>query len=302
MNPHVIRRTTATIEIIESPGDEGIHLYVESGSKRGAFFLNSIRGPIARAAFIEWAKAKLDEKPAGDRLTDQQIDSIHDALAGLKTTYEFQFAMPDGVRIDQGDKTIADIREGTTRDSVVFAMLNASRAIDQLRWPRIGYLECGHPETSIGKVNEDDNNETPHCLWCGDIQDMGTLVQHVTTIYDWATNGRISKPMTLPSEVIAVAEDMETERTEAAIKAALKEKLGPEIMEVIINGRESLAPQESSYSRIVKMAFPEAQPTALFSVTFSHGPEGRWSGILAPGEDIEVVDGMRFDVADTSNA
>jgi hypothetical protein len=83
--------------------------------------------------------------------------------------------------------------------------------------------ECGHPKQCIGRVHEEDETEEPHCLWCGDIKDMEMLVRHLTHIYSAITDGRISKPNTLPDEVERVAGDLETERTEAAVKDALEE-------------------------------------------------------------------------------
>lgn len=82
---------------------------------------------------------------------------------------------------------------------------------------------CGHPLECLGKVNPHDLNEKPHCLWCGDIEDMAVLVDHLSTTYDHFTNSRISKPMTLPSEVFAVAADLETERVEEYIAEATEE-------------------------------------------------------------------------------
>lgn len=78
---------------------------------------------------------------------------------------------------------------------------------------------CIHPREAIGKVHE---NDTPHCLWCGDISDLGMLVRHLSTIYMHITNGRVSKPNTLPEAVIAIADDCETKRTEEAVAEALE--------------------------------------------------------------------------------
>jgi hypothetical protein len=82
-------------------------------------------------------------------------------------------------------------------------------------------MDCGHPKYCIGRVNEHDRTEALHCLWCGDITDMAMLVRHLTHIYSAITDGRISKPNTLPEEVERVAGDLETERTEAAVKDVL---------------------------------------------------------------------------------
>lgn len=84
-------------------------------------------------------------------------------------------------------------------------------------------MKCGHPKHCVGRVNEHDRTEPLHCLWCGDITDMSMLIRHLTATYSSFTDGRITKPNTLPEEVIAVAGDLETERTEAAVKDALAE-------------------------------------------------------------------------------
>lgn len=89
--------------------------------------------------------------------------------------------------------------------------------------PHTPTLSCGHPARCLGRVHEEDQSEEPHCLWCGDIKDMGMLVRHLSTIYGYITDGRITKPNTLPEEVERVADDLETERTEAAVKDALAE-------------------------------------------------------------------------------
>jgi hypothetical protein len=73
--------------------------------------------------------------------------------------------------------------------------------------------DCGHPKQCI--------TETGNCVWCGDITDMAMLVKHCSTIYSSVTDGRISKPNTLPEEVERVAGDLETERSEAGVKDAL---------------------------------------------------------------------------------
>ena len=53
--------------------------------------------------------------------------------------------------------------------------------------------------------------------------DVGTLCQHLTTIYEWASGGVVSKPMTLPEEVIAIAEERLNREREADIAEATKE-------------------------------------------------------------------------------
>jgi len=61
-----------------------------------------------------------------------------------------------------------------------------------------------------------------------ELHDMEMYADHCSKIYYWASDGRISKPNTLPGEVIRVAEDLETERTWEAVKeetASLRETI-----------------------------------------------------------------------------
>ena len=74
-------------------------------------------------------------------------------------------------------------------------------------------LRCGHPEDCDGMAGEEGNQ--PGCGWCADIADNGVLIDHLSRTYDHFTDGRISKPMTLPEEVFRVADDLETERRSA---------------------------------------------------------------------------------------
>lgn len=58
--------------------------------------------------------------------------------------------------------------------------------------------------------------------------DFQVVCDHCTQIYFHVTNGRISKPMTLPSIVLAISDDLDTEQQEAAIAEAtadLREQL-----------------------------------------------------------------------------
>ena len=78
--------------------------------------------------------------------------------------------------------------------------------------------DCGHPRCAIGKVNDDDPVEEPHCLWCGDIQDMNTLSDSLTTVYEEMSG--LTNPMTCPKVVIGIAVDRERERADEEIKEA----------------------------------------------------------------------------------
>jgi hypothetical protein len=56
---------------------------------------------------------------------------------------------------------------------------------------------------------------------CDEFADFQMVIDHCSKIYAHVTNGRISKPNTLPSVVLSVAEELEEERTTEAIREAL---------------------------------------------------------------------------------
>ena len=70
-------------------------------------------------------------------------------------------------------------------------------------------LECGHPAQCLGTALDGIG-----CGWCADIVDMGVLINHLSRTYDYFTDGRVSKPMTLPEVVFRIADDLERERFE----------------------------------------------------------------------------------------
>ena len=51
--------------------------------------------------------------------------------------------------------------------------------------------------------------------------DRAKLAEHLSTVYDHFWGGRISKPTTLPEEVIRLAEDLEQTRMSQAVEEAL---------------------------------------------------------------------------------
>lgn len=72
-------------------------------------------------------------------------------------------------------------------------------------------LECGHPIAAAGKVNDDDQNEPVHCLWCGDIKDLKTLIHNATLVYDRVTGGRVSNVLAKPEVVIEMFQEYSNE-------------------------------------------------------------------------------------------
>lgn len=57
-----------------------------------------------------------------------------------------------------------------------------------------------------------------------ELADFSTVIDHCSRIYSWASGGKISKPMTLPEEVIAEGEDRETREIEEAIAEDRRER------------------------------------------------------------------------------
>ena len=80
-------------------------------------------------------------------------------------------------------------------------------------------LDCGHPTICHGKVNESDE---PHCLWCGDIKDLETVCHNLALVYDHVTGGRVSKPLTDPQVVIALADDCTDKTVDEFVKDAVE--------------------------------------------------------------------------------
>lgn len=81
-------------------------------------------------------------------------------------------------------------------------------------------LACGHPSVCIGKVSN-DSAEEPHCLWCGDITDLETVCNNLALVYDHVTGGKVSKPMTDPDVVIALADDCTNKTVEEYVRDAV---------------------------------------------------------------------------------
>ena len=75
------------------------------------------------------------------------------------------------------------------------------------------------PEAEVERLERERAHPPPELLdkWMQDeLADFKMVMDHCSTVYDHFTCGRISKPATLPSEVIAVAEELEAERLAAA--------------------------------------------------------------------------------------
>lgn len=75
-------------------------------------------------------------------------------------------------------------------------------------------------ETALAAMRQPPMNVIGHWL-DNELADFAMVIRHCSTVYSEVSGGRISKPTTLPEEVLAVANDLETERVEEAIAEAL---------------------------------------------------------------------------------
>ena len=69
---------------------------------------------------------------------------------------------------------------------------------------------------------------------------------------------------------------------------------------IIVNGRPKKVPDHPiSFEEVVALAFNPVPPTAIFTVTYSHGNTG---GTLLPGQTVPIRNGMKFDVTETGQS
>lgn len=75
------------------------------------------------------------------------------------------------------------------------------------------------------------------------------------------------------------------------------------IYSIIVNGRQrEVSGHKTSYSEIVSIAFPDDQPdpNILYTVTYAN-PHGK-DGTLVVGQDVQIKDGMSFNVSKTNRS
>lgn len=83
-------------------------------------------------------------------------------------------------------------------------------------------LPCGHPKECEGLAGE--SGDQPGCGWCADIVDMGVLIDHLSRTYDYFSGGRISKPMTHPEEVFALADEIRENEINEAVAETMEDQ------------------------------------------------------------------------------
>lgn len=74
---------------------------------------------------------------------------------------------------------------------------------------------------------------------------------------------------------------------------------------IIVNARrKTVAGRKVSFERVVKLAFPDAQPSpqTVYTVAYSNGPPRNREGKMVPGQTVKIQDGMVFDVTETSRS
>lgn len=70
---------------------------------------------------------------------------------------------------------------------------------------------------------------------------------------------------------------------------------------IIVNGtQESWTDHRISYQQVVQLAFPGSPPDELYTVSYA-SPHGH-DGLLAPGQETEVREGMIFNVVKTNRS
>lgn len=142
------------------------------------------------AVQVEW---RVPTMTAPLRYTREEMMEMADTLSSLHSS--FQDAM-DGAEISLSE---------------IAAMLRQAAAEGQERADIIAVIDAVAPigERTLLQAVKDE------------MHDYQMVMRHCSRIYDAVTMGRVSKPTTLPRVVMHIAEELEAERTEEAIKEAL---------------------------------------------------------------------------------
>ncbi len=77
-----------------------------------------------------------------------------------------------------------------------------------------------------------------------------------------------------------------------------------EVVEILVNGDEhEVDTKDITYAQVVELYVGSGgKPSNEYLVKYSLGPIGNVSGVLAPGQKVEVKDGMRFRIAGTGES
>lgn len=115
----------------------------------------------------------------------------------------------------------------------------------------------------------------------------------------------IPKHEKLYREIEGNEEDERVPRDEATIHLTEDAHFySQEMFDILVNGdNHAIDTKEITYSRVVDLYLGSGgKPSNEYLVKYSHGPVENPSGTLAPGQKVEVKDGMRFRVAGTGES
>jgi Multiubiquitin len=76
-------------------------------------------------------------------------------------------------------------------------------------------------------------------------------------------------------------------------------------VEIIVNGTAKEWPKgKITYAQVVTLDVPDyaQHPEITYSVKYTRGPHEKREGVLAPGDSVEVTEGMIFSVSPTGQS
>ena len=80
----------------------------------------------------------------------------------------------------------------------------------------------------------------------------------------------------------------------------------PKLVDIVINGSQHEVPKNDqlTYDEVVTLAFPDhpQHPEITYSVTYTRGHGSKPEGILSPGGNVKVKEGMSFVVTRTGQS
>lgn len=176
-------------------------------------------------------------------MTDEQLDA---KIATLERIHEHEIGARAG-------EYLAVLRELSALRHTLAA---ASAALDELVAP--------DPDKPLPQRIRDE------------FHDFKMVLDHLTTVYDHFSNGRITKPNTLPAEVIAVASDLATKEQREAIEEETR-ALRAELDELLHQKQQSETPMFSRRELLAERDSLRAQIHDLCHDKHTTGP-------VTPGE------------------
>jgi hypothetical protein len=72
---------------------------------------------------------------------------------------------------------------------------------------------------------------------------------------------------------------------------------------IVVNGqRKTVREKHISYTELVRLAYPQLDPQAVYTVTYDRGPKQNPAGSMSAGDTVKTRDGMVFHVLATSKS